>query len=202
MAGKALCMREELKQHVLQAVIQVMGPDSTVVYYTDVSVDPKRGMTGAATVVTGETEETVVLVIHTDSKSCSSTVSGRQRAAHHHHHHLQFLAAEGRRVRLNWVPSHVGLRGNVVADEAAHEAPSDMHRPAQPAAGQGASQTCCHLWRRAATPAAGEVRPSQNLPASAPPPTDVQGRQSPSAPPSAGLLHPRGAAERLRATTV
>ncbi|KAG0711715.1 hypothetical protein GWK47_020055 [Chionoecetes opilio] len=36
--------------------------------------------------------------------------------------HIQGLAAQGRRVRFNWVPSHIGLRGNEAADEAAWEA--------------------------------------------------------------------------------
>ncbi|KAG0716241.1 hypothetical protein GWK47_010178 [Chionoecetes opilio] len=36
--------------------------------------------------------------------------------------HIQGLAAQGRRVRFNWVPSHIGLRGNEAADEAAREA--------------------------------------------------------------------------------
>ncbi|KAG0716240.1 hypothetical protein GWK47_010213 [Chionoecetes opilio] len=36
--------------------------------------------------------------------------------------HIQGLVAQGRRVRFNWVPSHVGLRGNEAANEAAWEA--------------------------------------------------------------------------------
>ncbi|KAG0714427.1 hypothetical protein GWK47_014167 [Chionoecetes opilio] len=35
--------------------------------------------------------------------------------------HIQGLAAQGRCVRFNWVPSHVGLHGNEAADEAAWE---------------------------------------------------------------------------------
>ncbi|KAG0721689.1 hypothetical protein GWK47_045936 [Chionoecetes opilio] len=36
--------------------------------------------------------------------------------------HIQGLAAQGRCVRFNWVPSHVGLHGNEAADEVAREA--------------------------------------------------------------------------------
>ncbi|KAG0714276.1 hypothetical protein GWK47_014458 [Chionoecetes opilio] len=36
--------------------------------------------------------------------------------------HIQGLAAQGRCVRFNWVPSHIGVRGNEAADEAAREA--------------------------------------------------------------------------------
>ena len=32
---------------------------------------------------------------------------------------LQSLATQGRRVRLHWIPSHVGIRDNEAADEAA-----------------------------------------------------------------------------------
>ncbi|XP_050691146.1 ribonuclease H-like [Eriocheir sinensis] len=35
---------------------------------------------------------------------------------------LQSLAAQGKRVCLNWIPSHVGVRGNDAADEAAKRA--------------------------------------------------------------------------------
>ncbi|KAG0714112.1 hypothetical protein GWK47_014768 [Chionoecetes opilio] len=37
----------------------------------------------------------------------------------------QRIAAQGRHVRLNWVPSHVGLRGNEAADEAARAVTSN-----------------------------------------------------------------------------
>ena len=35
---------------------------------------------------------------------------------------LQRLALQGRRARLHWIPSHVGIRGNEAADEAAKRA--------------------------------------------------------------------------------
>ncbi|KAG0714760.1 hypothetical protein GWK47_013502 [Chionoecetes opilio] len=46
---------------------------------------------------------------------------------------LQSLGAQGRRVRLNWIPSHVGVRGNEAADVAAKRVASGpsvtMHVP-------------------------------------------------------------------------
>ncbi|KAK4311497.1 hypothetical protein Pmani_017046 [Petrolisthes manimaculis] len=35
---------------------------------------------------------------------------------------LQSIAAQGRQVKLNWIPSHVGVRGNETADAAAKRA--------------------------------------------------------------------------------
>ena len=37
---------------------------------------------------------------------------------------LQNLAAQGRRARLHWIPSHVGIQGNEAADEAAKQTAS------------------------------------------------------------------------------
>ncbi|KAG0706165.1 putative RNA-directed DNA polymerase from transposon BS [Chionoecetes opilio] len=136
------------------AMAQVVERDSSV-YFTDASVDPENGRTGAA-FVTGGTElswrtsdhcstlqtelvaiqfalkhakhrREATVVIHTDSQTglqalqqphpkdnvkLTTTILGS----------LQSLAAQGRRVRLNWIHSHVGVRGNKAADVAAKRA--------------------------------------------------------------------------------
>ncbi|KAG0725731.1 putative RNA-directed DNA polymerase from transposon BS [Chionoecetes opilio] len=67
--------------------------------------------------------------------------------------HIQGLAAQGRRIRLNWVPSHVGLRGNEAADEAAWEA---TRHPAVTLTVLPSIQRAKVLARRAAACAAGQ----------------------------------------------
>ncbi|KAG0716228.1 hypothetical protein GWK47_010216 [Chionoecetes opilio] len=54
-ACKAMCTTRELRQHALMAMAQVAERDSRV-YFTDGSVDPDSGRTGAAFVTTGGTE--------------------------------------------------------------------------------------------------------------------------------------------------
>ena len=55
-ARKALCSTEELRQHALVAMARVTEPERAV-YYTDGSVDPDSGRTGAAaTAITAGTE--------------------------------------------------------------------------------------------------------------------------------------------------
>ncbi|KAG0722292.1 hypothetical protein GWK47_044757 [Chionoecetes opilio] len=144
------------------------------VYYTDGSVDPERGTTGAA-VVTGQevlswrtpdhcstlqTEPVAIqhalkharhrreemMVVHSDSRSAlqvlqqlspptdnvrlTTTILGL----------AQRIVAQGRHVRLNWVPSHVGLRGNEAADEAARAVTSteQQHREMEASSRQAA----------------------------------------------------------------
>ncbi|KAG0714591.1 hypothetical protein GWK47_013826 [Chionoecetes opilio] len=69
-----------------------------------------------------------VVVIHTDSMSALQVLRQPRTPMDNVQlttailGHIQGLAAHGRRVRFNWVPSHVGLRGNEAADEAAREA--------------------------------------------------------------------------------
>ena len=152
-ASKVHCLTEELRQHALRSMSEVTEPGSAI-YFTDGSVDPDSGRSGAAFVTSGltrawrtsdhcstlQTELVAILhalqhallrreatvVIHTDSRS------GLQALQHAHAHTrdnihltttilgtLQDLAAQGRRVQLHWIPSHVGVRGNEAADEAA-----------------------------------------------------------------------------------
>ena len=68
---------------------------------------------------TDRQEETVI--IHTDSK-CALQVLQQHRPQEDNVRltttilaHIQSLAAQGRRMQLNWVPSHVGLLGNEIA---------------------------------------------------------------------------------------
>ena len=153
-ASKALCSREELRQHALMAMALARVPGSAI-YYTDGSVDPVRGTTGAAVAFGGEVlswrlpdhcstlqtelaairhalehaqareEETVV--VHTDSRAALEVLQQVQPADNVFLTTtilglIQSLASCGRRVRLNWIPSHVGVRENEVADEAARTA--------------------------------------------------------------------------------
>ncbi|KAG0725788.1 hypothetical protein GWK47_037927 [Chionoecetes opilio] len=168
---------------------QVAERDSRV-YFTDGSVNPDSGRTGAAFVTTGGTElswrtsnncstlqtelvaiqhalehavhrREATVVIHTDSWT------GLQALQQPHPKDnvrlittilgsLQSLVAQGRRVRLNWDPSHVGVRGNEAADAAAKRAASGpsvtMHVPPKPTAAQGAGETGRSTLRSPDTP--------------------------------------------------
>ncbi|KAG0712478.1 hypothetical protein GWK47_018369 [Chionoecetes opilio] len=142
----------------LQAVAHANVPSSVAVaiYYTDGSVDPERGRTGAAVVTGGEVlswrtpdhcstlqtelvaieralqhalgRQEEVVVIHTDSMSALQVLRQPRTPMDNVQlttaimGHIQGLAAQGRCVRFNWVPSHIGVRGNEAADEAAREA--------------------------------------------------------------------------------
>ncbi|XP_050709221.1 uncharacterized protein LOC126994012 [Eriocheir sinensis] len=152
-ASKALCITQELRQRAL-SMAQVTEPGSAV-YYTDGSVDPVSGRTGAAA-ITGETRllcrtadhcstlqtelaalllalehaqarPELTVVIHTDSRAGLEALQ-RPRVTDNVGlvtsvlGSLQSLAAQGKCVRLHWIPSHVGVRGNEAADEAAKRA--------------------------------------------------------------------------------
>ncbi len=153
-ASKSLCGAEEMRQHALMAMAGVTEPDSAV-YYTDGSVDPDSGRTGAAAITRGtevcgrtpdhcstlQTELVAIqmalehahhqqeptVVLHTDSRA------GLQVLQQPHPKDnvglvtailgsLQSITAQGRRVKLNWIPSHVGVLGNEAADAAAKRA--------------------------------------------------------------------------------
>ncbi|XP_050715642.1 uncharacterized protein LOC126998207 [Eriocheir sinensis] len=153
-ASKALCITQELRQRALMSMAQVTEPGSAV-YYTDGSVDPVSGRTGAAA-ITGETRllcrtadhcstlqtelaalllalehaqarPELTVVIHTDSRAGLEALQ-RPRVTDNVGlvtsvlGSLQSLAAQGKCVRLHWIPSHVGVRGNEAADEAAKRA--------------------------------------------------------------------------------
>ncbi|XP_050724058.1 uncharacterized protein LOC127002289 [Eriocheir sinensis] len=153
-ASKALCITQELRQRALMSMEQVTEPGSAV-YYTDGSVDPVSGRTGAAA-ITGETRllcrtadhcstlqtelaalllalehaqarPELTVVIHTDSRAGlealqSPRVTDNVGLVTSVLGSLQSLAVQGKCVRLHWIPSHVGVRGNEAADEAAKRA--------------------------------------------------------------------------------
>lgn len=153
-ASKAVCPTAELRQHALMAMARVTEPGCAI-YYTDGSVDPDSGRTGAAA-ITGGTElgvrtpdhcstlqtelvaiqlalehahhrQEATVVLHTDSKSGLRALQQPQPKddvglVTANLGSLQSLAAQGRRVRLNWIPSHVGVLGNEDADAAAKRA--------------------------------------------------------------------------------
>ncbi|XP_045132191.1 uncharacterized protein LOC123516654 [Portunus trituberculatus] len=165
-ASKSASTTAELRQHALMAMARVSKP-GCVTYYTDGSVDPDSGRTGAAA-ITGGTELGVrtpdhcstlqtelvaiqlalehahhrqepTVVLHTDSKSGLQALQQPQPSDNVGLvtailGSLQSLAAQGRQVRLNWIPSHVGVRGNEAADAAAKRAAesSRLTRPVPP----------------------------------------------------------------------
>ena len=153
-SSKNNCSREELRQLALQDMehLHVQGSH---VYYTDGSVDPDSGRSGAA-FITGDlsrgwrttdhcsslqTELAAIqgalqhfesvggqrMVLHTDSKSALQALERGQLQDN-----VALITsvlslannckARGATVVFNWIPSHVGLRGNECVDVAAREA--------------------------------------------------------------------------------
>ncbi|XP_076032418.1 uncharacterized protein LOC143020145 [Oratosquilla oratoria] len=158
-ASKALCTTEELRHHTLMAVAGVSEPDDAI-YYTDGSVDPESGRTGAAAITAGtellertpdycstlqtelvaihlalehaQNRQEATVVLHTDSRTAWQVLqqpypSDNVGLVTAILGSLQSLAAQGRRVRLHWMPSHVGVRGNESADVAARRAAGAPH---------------------------------------------------------------------------
>ncbi|KAG0719710.1 hypothetical protein GWK47_049939 [Chionoecetes opilio] len=150
-----------------------------------------REMDNADVIVTsapyalGRQEE--VVVIHTDSMSAlqvlrqpRTPMDNVQLTTPHPGGPIQGLAAQGRRVRFNWVPSHVGLRGNEAAREATrhpavalnvlpsiHGAKVLARRAAVCAAGQQYRQLVQTsrqaAWHKQATNHNEQLRPAQQL---------------------------------------
>ena len=87
-ATKVLYLQEEMRQHALQAVAQAVGPGTTIVYYTDGSVDPERGPIGAA-VVTGDE------VLSWRTPDYCSTLQTEMVAIQHALHHAQHRPTRG-----------------------------------------------------------------------------------------------------------
>ena len=153
-ASKALITPQESRQRALMAMEEVIEPGSAV-YYTDGSVNPESGTTGAAVVTEGrqmswrtpghcstlQTELVAILhalehaqsrqettvIIFTDSLAAlralrQTVIRDNVRLITSVLGTVQYLAARGRRVKLHWIPSHVGIQGNEAADEAAKRA--------------------------------------------------------------------------------
>lgn len=159
-APKAQCPTAVLRQHALMEmhgqVMATAAAADTAVYYTDGSVDPTSGRSGAAFVTGGvermwrtpdhcstlQTELVAILhalqhalsrhettmVILCDSQTALQALQQQLQPRDNVRltttilSSLHQLAHRGKQVRLHWIPSHVGLRGNDAADEAAKRA--------------------------------------------------------------------------------
>ncbi|MEL7522413.1 MAG: ribonuclease H family protein, partial [Cyanobacteria bacterium J06553_1] len=109
------------------------------------------GILGALTHARTRNEDNII--VHTDSRSAlmvlqqprqkdnirlSTTILGLARS----------LRAAGKRVVLNWVPSHVGIRGNSSADEAARQATArpEVDLVVRPSLRYTKDQARCATW--------------------------------------------------------
>ena len=152
--NKNSCTPLQLKT-AAQASILAASQDGGITYYTDGTVDPPSGLTGAGvysenftaawrtsnTCSTLQTELTAIrltllhsiqceegpITIHTDSKSSLQALQQKHFRENNQLlsniiHLLCLHRNAGRPVILNWMPSHINIYGNDMADEMAKSA--------------------------------------------------------------------------------
>ena len=152
--SKSNCTTNQLQTAALTSIQAAIQPGGAT-YYTDGTVDPQLGRTGAGvfsemftaswrtsdSCSTLQTELTAIrltlthsiqngngpVTIHTDSKSSLQALTQKQfRENTSLLSNIIHLLCQhkniGRPVILNWIPSHIGIYGNDMADQMAKEA--------------------------------------------------------------------------------
>ncbi|XP_076063282.1 uncharacterized protein LOC143038149 [Oratosquilla oratoria] len=110
---KKLCDQERVRAQALQG-IRALSEPGMAVYYTDGSVDPNRPRSAGAAFVTDGL--TFGRRVSDHASTLQAEAIAVQLAL------LLKLHQQGRSVTLNWVPRHVGVPGNELADAAAEAA--------------------------------------------------------------------------------